>query len=207
MRKRALRSASIGLWLVTLLVATLVYAAPASPARLPALGAIADPAIRFDPPASTVDPGAVFVLNVVVDNVTDLGGYQFTVSFNPAVLHVQSVTLGSFLGSTGRTAAPLGPTIDNTAGSFTFGGFSFGTAAGPNGTGTVAQITLQAMAPGSSALTFSNVQLTNTQAQVLGPLTTIPGSVTVAGPTATVTRTPIVIRPTIYLPVLKKALP
>jgi hypothetical protein len=203
MKKRVFRSTSIALWLIVLLVAAGVYAAPVSLARLPGLFAVADPVIRFDPPTSTVAPGAVFVVNVVVDNVTDLGGYEFTVKFDPGVLHVQTVTLGPFLGSTGRTVAALGPDIDNSAGSFTFGGYSFGATGGANGMGTVAQITLQAIASGNSALTFTRAQLLNTQAAVLGPLTMTPGAVTVSGPTAT----PTIGRSLIYLPVLRKAIP
>lgn len=202
-KKRALRSTSVALWLVTLLVATWVYAAPVTPAQLLRQAAVAGPVIRLDPPSTTADAGDVFVVNVVVDNVADLGGYDFTVTFNSAVVHVQSVTLGPFLGSTGRTVGALGPHIDNAAGSFTFGGYSFGAAAGPNGTGTVAQVTLRAMWGGSSALTFSGVQLTDTQATVLGPLTITPGSVTVVGPTPT----PTPERFWIYLPVLRKAMP
>lgn len=203
MKKRALRSTSIVLWLITLFVAAGVYAVPVSPARLPLLSAVADPAIRFDPPASSVAPGAVFAVNVLVDNVTDLGGYEFTVTFNPAVVHVQNVTLGPFLSATGRTTAALGPDTDNVAGTFTFGAYSFGSAAGVNGTGTVAQVTLQAMASGNSALTFTKAQLIDTQAAVLGPLTMTPGSVAVSGPTPTPTSG----RPRIYLPVLRKAIP
>jgi hypothetical protein len=203
MKKTVFRSTNIVLSLIVLLVAAGVYAAPVSLARLPGLSAVADPVIRFDPPASTAAPGAIFVVNVVVDNVTDLGGYEFTVSFDPGVLHVQTVTLGPLLGSTGRNVAPLGPDINNASGSFTFGGYSFGSTAGANGTGTVAQITLQAMASGNSALTFTRAQLLSTQPAVLGPLTMTPGSVTVSGPTAT----PTIGRSLIYLPVLRKAIP
>jgi hypothetical protein len=122
----------------------------------------------------------------------DLGGYDFAVSFNPAVVQVQDVTLGSFLGSTGRPVSQLGPNINNSAGSFTFGGFSFGAAAGPSGTGTIAQITLQAVGSGSStSLTFTAAQLPNTQGAVQTPLTMTPGLVTVSGAAATHTATAI----------------
>jgi hypothetical protein len=204
MKRRALHSIVVALWWIALLATTWAHAAPVTTARLPGLKAVADPVIRFSPSSSMVDPGATFVVDVVVDNVVDLGGYDFTVTFNPAVVHVQNVTLGSFLGSTGRTAAPLGPNIDNAAGQFTFGGFSFGVAAGPNGTGTVAQVTLQAVGSGSStSLAFTQAQLTNTAAALLLPLTTTPGSVTVSGPNPTPTSQ----RGRIYLPVLRKAAP
>ena len=202
MKKRALRSMSIVLWLVALLLATGVHAAPATVARAAAV----DPVIRFSPSSTTVDPAATFVLDVIVDNVVDLGGFEFTVSFNPAVVQVQGVTLGSFLGSTGRSATPLGPNMNNGSGLFTFGGFSFGAAGGPGGSGTIAQITLQAVgAGGSTALTFTEAQLTNTAASLLLPLTMTPGAVTVSGPTPTPT-SPLQ-RGRIYLPVLRKKVP
>jgi hypothetical protein len=200
MKKTAFRSIGVALWLIALLVATGVHAAPV---MLPG-SAAAGPVIRFSPSSSTVDPGATFAIDVVVDNAADLGAFQFTVSFNPAVVQVQNVTLGSFLGSTGRTATPLGPNIDNVGGSFTFGGFTFGVAGGPSGTGTVAQITLQAVGSGSTtSLTFADAQLTNTAADLLLPLTTTPGSVTVSGPTPTSTLQ----RGRIYLPVLRRRVP
>jgi len=135
--------------------------------------------IRFNPAASTGQPSTLFVVNVEVDAVVNLGSYEFTVTFNPAVVNVQNVALGDFLGSSGRTATPLGPNIDNEAGQLTFGAFSFGAASGPSGAGTVAQVTLQAMAAGSSSLTFTQTQLTDTLGRVLLPLSTIPGSVTI----------------------------
>jgi hypothetical protein len=218
-KKRASYSIIVALWLIALLIATGVHAATVAPARQAGLAVLVGPLIRFDPSSSTVTPGAVFVVNVVVDDVADLGGYDFTVAFDPAVVHVQSVALGGFLGSMGRTAAPLGPNIDNAEGSFTFGGFSYGAAPGANGTGTVAEVTLQAMAAGSTALTFTKAQLIDTQAQALEPLSMTPGSVIVSGaartgtPTVVVTATPTPTqtppsgRHWVYLPVLRKLMP
>lgn len=194
MKKRALRSMSVVLWLIVLLTTTGVHAAPVTLARWPGLAA-SDPVIRFSPSSSTVDPGATLFVDIVVDNVLDLGAFQFTVAFDSTVVQVQDVTLGSFLGSTGRTVGPLGPQVDNTAGVFIFGGFSYGVPAGPNETGTVARVTLKAVGVGSStALTFTAAQLTNTAGGLLLPLTTTPGSVTVRNPR-------------IYLPVLYKVRP
>jgi hypothetical protein len=172
------------------------YAAAVAPSSVALTGEV----IRFNPASSTVGPGDVFVLDVVVDNVVDLGAFEFTVTFDPAVVHMQSATMGSFLGSTGRTVVALPLSIDNTGGSVTYGGFTFGSAAGPSGTGTVAQLTLQAVAAGSSSLDFSAAQLADTQAHVLGPLTKSSGSVTVSGggvtstPTRTGTATPTATR-------------
>lgn len=190
MRKRALRRVSVALWLIALLVATGVQAAPATLARL----AAADPVIRFSPSSVTVASGASFAIDVVVDNVVDLGAFEFTVAFDPGVVQVQNVALTSFLGSTGRTVvvAPDAPKIDNVAGTVKYVAFSFGSVAGPNGTGTVAQITLQAIGSGNStSLAFTAAQLPNTQGVVQTPLTMVSGLVTVSGAVATHTATAV----------------
>jgi len=179
----------IALCLVSLLVSHTVYAARLAPAWGPQSAAVADPVIRFSPSSRTAETGASFSVDIMVDNVVDLGGYDFTVAFNPAVVHVQGVTLGPFLGSTGRSAFPVGPSIDNVGGQVSFGAFSFG-GAGPNGTGTIASVTLQAVGAGSSDLTFTQAQLTDTYAVLLLPLTKIGGAVTVLGGTDTPTPTP-----------------
>jgi hypothetical protein len=55
------------------------------------------------------------------------------------------VTLGDFLGSTGRSTVPLGPFVDNSAGTVRYGALSFGAPAGPDGSGTVATVVLRAL--------------------------------------------------------------
>ena len=75
------------------------------------------------------------------------------------------MTLGDFLGSTGRAVIPVGPQIDNVNGTLTYGGISYGTGAGPNGSGLLATITFQTRAAGTSNLPLSNIQLTDTDAK------------------------------------------
>lgn len=60
-----------------------------------------------------------FKINVMVANVTNLGGFQFALSYPPEIVTVNDtsdVLLGPFLGSTGRTTGTLGPNIDNVGG-------------------------------------------------------------------------------------------
>lgn len=193
MNREACSSIVVALCLTVLLVAGGMHAAPLALAWWPEVAGVADPVIRFDPSSSAKDVGATWVVEVLVDNAVDLGGYDFAVTFDPAVVTVQDVTLGDFLASTGRTAAPLGPEIDNAVGEFAFGGFSYGGAPGANGTGTLAHVTLYAVAPGNSSLTFSAAQLTDTQIPVgVVTPTMISGAVSVSGPTATGTPTGVV---------------
>jgi hypothetical protein len=150
------------------------------------------PTIHLEPATQTVQPGTVFTTAVQIDDAVDLGAFEFTLVFNPATLQVEQVTLGSFLASTGRSAGALGPTINNQAGTVAFGAFSFGIPAGPNGSGSLAVITWRATNAGSSSVTFSGVQLTDSLGQSQGQVNTTNGSVTVGGtsPTATHTTTP-----------------
>ncbi len=119
-----------------------------------------------------------FTVSVVISNVVDLGGFEFTLTYDPQVVHVQSVTLGNFLGSTGRSVSALPAQIDNAAGRVAFGAFSFGPQAGPSGTGTLARIAFVPQAEGNTALTFQHAQATNTSGNVLA-LTTRDGTLTV----------------------------
>jgi len=96
--------------------------------------------------------GGAFTVTLTVENVANLAGFQTDFLFDPAIVHVNGVSLGAFLGSTGRVVAPVGPVIDNTAGKVTFGAFSFGGQAGASGAGTLATITFQPKAVGATAL-------------------------------------------------------
>jgi len=111
-------------------------------------------------------PSESITVAVDMDGAADLGAFQFDLVFDPTVLHVEDVLLAGLLGSTGRTAAPLGPEIDNTAGSASFGGFTFGSQPGPDGHGTLATITLAARGVGSSWLVLRGVQIVDAQGQI-----------------------------------------
>ena len=99
------------------------------------------PTVRIEPVQSTVTVGASFVVSVMVDEASDLGGFQFDLLYLSTTLTVEDVRLGDFLESTGRHAITLGPKIDNDAGKVTFGAASYGVNPGPHGTGTLALIT------------------------------------------------------------------
>jgi hypothetical protein len=111
--------------------------------------------LRVTTPA-TATVGSVFSVTVHLDNVADLGGFEAKLAFNPGVLQVESVVLGGLLGSGGRTAAPLGPILDNSAGRVILGGYSLGSSelpgAAASGSGVAAQISFRAVAPGNAGL-------------------------------------------------------
>jgi len=55
--------------------------------------------VRVNPLTTNVQPGDSFSVDIRVENVTDLYGFDVTLHFNPAYLQVDSLALGSFLSS------------------------------------------------------------------------------------------------------------
>jgi hypothetical protein len=151
--------------------------------------------VRLDSAVQSVAPGHSFAVNVMVDGAVDLGAFQFEVIYDPAVVTVTQIELEPFLESTGRTAQSIGPDIDNGAGEAAFGAFSFGAAAGPEGTGGLATVTFTVVGSGTTALNLQDVLLTDTKANAQYP-SVKGGTVTVAAPAPTPTPTAALPSPT-----------
>ena len=123
---------------------------------------VSDAHVRIAPASKSVSLSAgAFTLNLTVADVTNLAAYQTDLTYDPAIVNVTAVDLGAFLGSTGRTAVPIGPTIDNTAGKVTFGAFSFGSPPAVSGAGTLATITFQPKIVGSTVLHLQTTGLSD----------------------------------------------
>jgi len=116
--------------------------------------------VRIEPPDTTVRIGSPFTVTASILNVTDLGGFQFELTYDPTCVEAIGATLGPFLGSTGRSVAEVGPTFE--PGSVTYGAYSFGADPGPNGDGVLATITLEATSVGTSTLHLQDVVATDT---------------------------------------------
>lgn len=117
--------------------------------------------MKIDPATKAVAPGATFSVTVMIEDVINLGAFQFDLTYNPDVVIVTNVELGPFLSSSGRNVNEVGPT--HGTGIVTYGAFSWGANDGPNGDGVLAIITLQAsMSTGTSPLHLQNVTATDT---------------------------------------------
>ena len=116
-----------------------------------------------------------------------------TVRIEPvqSAVTVDSVTVGDFPASTGRTVIPVGPTSDNQAGRVSFGAVTVPpNVPGASGTGVLATVTLTAQGFGESPLDLQDVLMLDTHAGHETP-TVEDGTVVVGGtPTATSTPTP-----------------
>ena len=127
---------------------------------VPACGATTSTTVCVQPPSQLAETGAQFTADIVVDKVTNLGAYEFTLAFDPALVSVVGVANGTFLGSTGRSVNCLGPFLE--AGSVRFGCVTFGAEPdGPTGTGLLARVRFSALAAGTSALDLTKVILTD----------------------------------------------
>lgn len=128
--------------------------AMASPASQPS-GA----RVRIEPAERVVDPGETFTVDVLVEDVSELGGYELKVAYDPAVVEVSGAENGEFLGSTGRRVIPVGSNVDNQAGIVSVAAVSLGGAAGAEGAGALAVIELTAVGEGITDLDLYDVKL------------------------------------------------
>jgi ligand-binding sensor domain-containing protein len=107
--------------------------------------------MRVSAPAS-VTVGDSFTSSISLSAVQNLAGFEFDLTFDPAVLQVRSAVLGDLLGSTGRLTATLGPIVENTTGTLAFGGYTSDGASGVSGDGILAHIGFHAVSTGTSSL-------------------------------------------------------
>lgn len=124
----------------------------------------ADPVVRVSPPSSTVSVGSNVVVNITVQNVSNLFGAEFHLTFNPAQVEVVDadagtdgvqIGLGDFLAAdfVAQNVA------DNTTGTIDFGLSQMSPHGPVSGSGTLATITFKGKANGAGNLSFTSVLL------------------------------------------------
>lgn len=119
---------------------------------LAALHASATPTLSFVSSAAT---GGGTDVDVVISNISDLYGYNFSVNYDPSLLSVGSVASGPFLGDD-KTA--LQGVADVAPGLIDYAyGTLYGFVPGISGSGTLLSFHVDALAPGVAALAFSDV--------------------------------------------------
>lgn len=144
---------------------------------MPDCGATTSTIVCVQPPSQVTETGAQFTVDVVVDQVVNLGAYEFTLAFDPAVVSFVGVARGPFLGSTGRSVNCLGPYPED--GAVRFACVTLGAEPdGPSGTGLLATVTFSALAAGASVLDLTHVILADISGAPL-PHTDLQGQVTV----------------------------
>ncbi|MEA2600510.1 MAG: ral secretion pathway protein [Acidobacteriota bacterium] len=127
-------------------------AAPVAVAAMPASSAASAPVrLWLVPGRVAVSPGDTFEVRVQAEAGQPVSHLPLSLSFNPAVLSVEKVEAGDFLGGASESQV-----LSDTSrpGALVIGASRLGKVAGVKGSGTVARITFRALAAGSSPLGF-----------------------------------------------------
>jgi hypothetical protein len=108
-------------------------------------------AVVIDPASQQVLVGQYFTVDLMAQNISNLGAYEFTLVFNPSIINYVSVSNGWFLGSTGRSVFCPTPIADGWI--LRFGCVTTGVGIpGASGSGQLAQVVFRAAAPGTTVL-------------------------------------------------------
>jgi len=137
--------------------------------------------VRMEAPSTEiVANGSPFTVSVVVQDVTNLGAFEFDLTYDSAILTSAGIEEGVFLGSSGRQVQCLPSRTQ--AGLVGLTCVTLGaTPDGPNGSGVLASITFQPIAPGSSTLHLTRLTLTDPPAQPIAAQAK-DATITVSGP-------------------------
>lgn len=111
--------------------------------------------IFVSPASLSVSSGQTFAVNINIDNIPDLYDYQFSLSFDPAVLAAQSITEGALFANTNDSFFISGA-INNSSGTISLTADTLlGSVPGVAGPGTIAVVDFTALGDGSSPIGFS----------------------------------------------------
>ena len=109
-----------------------------------------------------IHTGDTFTLDIRAENITDLAGWQFDITFDPAILEAINVSEGNFLKTDGGSTFFQGGTIDNAAGKITGLSAARLSAQGVSGTGTLLQVRFKAKSGGETELALHKFQFGST---------------------------------------------
>jgi general secretion pathway protein D len=148
---------------------------------------LADPVLSVVPASvSNVNVGSTISYDINISNVTDLYAFQFDLTFNPAIVSAVSIAEGSFLSSPCGSTCFVPGVIDNLGGTIAGNaGTLIGPPPGVTGSGTLAILTLQGVAAGSSSIGLVNALLLDSTPSPISNVSLQSGSVTVNGTVAT----------------------
>lgn len=123
---------------------------------------LVDATLRFDQSLYNVVLNNSFTADLVVDDASNLGGWEVTVVYDPTKLEITQVTSGGFLSSAGRTEASLQYSGDGP-GYLSIGGYSYGPQSVPTGSGVLAHIVVRGIATGQTNLILQDALLASVE--------------------------------------------
>ena len=123
---------------------------------------ISTPRVKYAFSEPVINVGDTFTVQIEAEDLYDLAGWQFDISFDPAALEAVEVNEGDFLKSGGGATFFQEGTIDNTTGKITGLNQTRFNEDGATGTGTLLSATFLAKAEGETQLTLNNFQFGST---------------------------------------------
>ncbi len=119
---------------------------------------VATPGVGYTFSKSPIHTGDTFTLDIGAEDVFDLAGWQFDVTFDPKILEAINVSEGNFLKTDGGTTFFQGGSIDNVAGKITGLSAARLSAQGVAGTGVLLQVRFKAKSGGETDLVLQNFE-------------------------------------------------
>jgi general secretion pathway protein D len=146
-------------------------AAPARPAPAPgpapqANGGNAGASVtqlHFDPATASLKRGDTTTLGLAISNVSDLYSIPLLIHYDPAVIQVEDVRNGGFLGGGGTQEIAIVQRVDQQRGEVVISATRPPKTAGVNGSGTLLGIVVRAVGPGSTTLQILQVNARDSQ--------------------------------------------
>ena len=120
---------------------------------------ISNPGVGYTFSDATLHMGDTFTLAINAENVHDLAGWQFDITFDPVVFEAIAVSEGDFLNPEGDAAFFQKGRIDNARGKITKLSSVRLSEAGVSGTGTLLSMKFTAKTAGETLLKLENFQL------------------------------------------------
>ena len=120
--------------------------------------AVAPPSVGYAFSETPIHVGDTFILDIHVENVFDLAGWQFDIAFDPAALQAIDVNEGDFMKADGGTTFFQGGRIDNASGKIT-GLIAAGLSdRGVSGSGSLIEVRFKAKSTGETELALHKFQ-------------------------------------------------
>jgi general secretion pathway protein D len=141
--------------------------APTRPSQTPAPApqTSAPPAalLHFDPPTASLKRGDTTTLGLAITNVNDLYSIPLLIHYDPAVVQVEDVRNGGFLGGGSTQEIAIVQRIDQQRGEVVISATRPPNTAGVNGSGTLLGIVVRGVGTGKSALQILQVNARDSQ--------------------------------------------
>ena len=119
---------------------------------------VANPRVGYTFSKTPIHLGDTFILDISAENVFNLAGWQFDITFDPTALEAVDVTEGNFLKTDGGTTFFQSGSIDNASGKIIGLSAARLSTQGVSGTGTLLQVRFKAKSAGETQLALQKFQ-------------------------------------------------